>query len=550
MEPIALPSIKSLYDDRTIFITGASGFLGKVLIEKMLYSLPGIRRIYILIRASRGKSGAERWRAFENLVLFNRVRRDCPDRLEKIVAVEGDITLPDLGMAEADVTRILDETSMVFHCAATVRFDEPLKRAVELNMKGVSRVISICYRMPKLECFLHCSSCYANADKPGILVEEKIYQPPPCDPHKLLETEDVLDDSEFDRIEQEAVMAFGNTYCFTKCLAEHLVMEEAASLPALIFRPSIIGAVLRDGIPGWADKLQGLGAMITAFGTGAMSRIPVDLEARVDAVPVDVVSAAMTVCGAYRLASKERWSIPIVHCGTSSLNPIIYKECRSAALECAYKYPLARILSTPMFSNHGSDSLERWMHQMRARFLGPLLDALLTLAGQKPFFTRLYGRLGGAYSIFKKFISDYTFESENIVQILGMMTAEDKEIFQIDVRKIDIIEFGCTTWMGVKVFFMKDDIDNMSIRRARKNLKLIQLKDFVLTVIVCSLCTLLLTGSTTSWHVLIPLVIIAHFYFNVQPFKAQGILSIRDYQSRIENAMGATLKSMKDEKRI
>lgn len=56
---IASP-IAAWYTNRSIFITGASGFMGKVLLEKLLYSCSGVKTIYILIRAKRGKSPQKR----------------------------------------------------------------------------------------------------------------------------------------------------------------------------------------------------------------------------------------------------------------------------------------------------------------------------------------------------------------------------------------------------------------------------------------------------------------------------------------------------------
>ena len=40
-----------------------------------------------------------------------------------------------------------------------------------------------------------------------------------------------------------------NTYTFTKSLAEHIIQRDAADLPVAIFRPSIIGASLREPFP-------------------------------------------------------------------------------------------------------------------------------------------------------------------------------------------------------------------------------------------------------------------------------------------------------------
>jgi alcohol-forming fatty acyl-CoA reductase len=41
--------------------------------------------------------------------------------------IEGDLLLPNLGISNEDRKLIIDHVSIVFHSAATVRFDEPLK---------------------------------------------------------------------------------------------------------------------------------------------------------------------------------------------------------------------------------------------------------------------------------------------------------------------------------------------------------------------------------------------------------------------------------------
>lgn len=52
--------VSDWYRGKTIFITGASGFMGKVLIEKLLYACPGLNKIYALMRPKRGKSVGQR----------------------------------------------------------------------------------------------------------------------------------------------------------------------------------------------------------------------------------------------------------------------------------------------------------------------------------------------------------------------------------------------------------------------------------------------------------------------------------------------------------
>jgi fatty acyl-CoA reductase len=45
---------------KTLFITGGSGFLGKVLVEKLLRKCPGIERIYLLLRPKKGSHPKQR----------------------------------------------------------------------------------------------------------------------------------------------------------------------------------------------------------------------------------------------------------------------------------------------------------------------------------------------------------------------------------------------------------------------------------------------------------------------------------------------------------
>ena len=59
--------IRKFYKDKTIFITGASGFMGKVLLEKLLYSCSDLKEIIILMRPKRGKSGEERVKDFAQI---------------------------------------------------------------------------------------------------------------------------------------------------------------------------------------------------------------------------------------------------------------------------------------------------------------------------------------------------------------------------------------------------------------------------------------------------------------------------------------------------
>lgn len=48
------PSVAQYYEGKCMFVTGATGFIGKVLIEKLLRCCPNIRSIYLLMRPKKG----------------------------------------------------------------------------------------------------------------------------------------------------------------------------------------------------------------------------------------------------------------------------------------------------------------------------------------------------------------------------------------------------------------------------------------------------------------------------------------------------------------
>ena len=48
-----------------------------------------------------------------------------------------------------------------------------------------------------------------------------------------------------------------NTYTYAKSLAENQLIDDADELPLIIVRPSIIGAMWQDPLPGWTDNVNG-----------------------------------------------------------------------------------------------------------------------------------------------------------------------------------------------------------------------------------------------------------------------------------------------------
>jgi len=53
-------SIPEYYAGKSVLITGATGFMGKVLVEKLLRSCPEVKALYLLVRPKDGQSMQQR----------------------------------------------------------------------------------------------------------------------------------------------------------------------------------------------------------------------------------------------------------------------------------------------------------------------------------------------------------------------------------------------------------------------------------------------------------------------------------------------------------
>lgn len=159
-----LPTIPEFFDSKDIFITGASGFMGKVLIEKLLRSCPKINQIFILIREKKGKNINERLEMIKSVPLFITLKESNPEALEKIVPLNGDVSLVKFGLSEADFER-MKNVSVIFHVAASVRFDDNLKFATLLNTRGTREVMRFAESLKNIKVVLHTSTTYSNPDR-------------------------------------------------------------------------------------------------------------------------------------------------------------------------------------------------------------------------------------------------------------------------------------------------------------------------------------------------------------------------------------------------
>jgi thioester reductase-like protein len=174
-----MSEIARFLNDKILFLTGATGFLAKGLLAKILLDAPGVRRIYVLVRGEnqaavdrRLEREVFRANAFAKLRKLHHGRFDDLMR-EKVVGVAGDLTRDRLGLSAEDDARITREVDIVINSAASVVFDEQIDLALELNTLGPQRLLEVARSCPDA-IFLHVSTAYVNGQRTGSVAEEPL----------------------------------------------------------------------------------------------------------------------------------------------------------------------------------------------------------------------------------------------------------------------------------------------------------------------------------------------------------------------------------------
>jgi fatty acyl-CoA reductase len=83
--------------------------------------------------------------------LFDVLKQKSPESLKKLVPVSGDCMELELGLSQSDRQMLEEKVSIVFHSAASVRFDDTLKYATIINTRGTREVMQIARNMKHLE---------------------------------------------------------------------------------------------------------------------------------------------------------------------------------------------------------------------------------------------------------------------------------------------------------------------------------------------------------------------------------------------------------------
>jgi alcohol-forming fatty acyl-CoA reductase len=354
--------------------------MGKVLVEKLLRSCENVNKIYILIRNKKGKNLEERRIAFIEHLVFNKLRENEPQVLDKVHPISGDVSIDGLEMNENDQKLLIEDVNIVFHCAANVRFDLSLRDAVNFNVLGTQRVLTLAEKMKNLQVFLHVSTTFCHCNESTL---EERYYPANDNPFGIIEMVKNLKDETLELITPKLLNGLPNTYAYTKGLTEDLVHSYMNKLPIAIARPSIVISSWKEPFEGWIEGFQGPAAISLAAAKGIIRSMNCFPDFKSQTVPVDIIINAIIVIAHKRskMGLNDEY-----YCNLSDYTnpPATWGQILELGRDMIKEYPMSQCLWYP----GGSFKKNYYVHLIYS-FLFHLLpayfiDFMMIIFGRKP----------------------------------------------------------------------------------------------------------------------------------------------------------------------
>ena len=367
--------LAELLGGKKIVMTGVTGFIGEVLLWKILTQLPDTK-VALLVRP-KGKRPAEtRVRALLQKSIFASAREaaatpERPDGVANLLADRIEVIAGDL----PDVPALPRDLDIVLHCAGDVSFDPPIDKAFSTNVLGtralIERTIEACTgpdgTLERVPHYVHVSTAYTAGRRRGAIPEaahdhdvdylaetaqamemSETIEKQSRTPGQLAELRRAAErdhrkagylttsrDTERRRLEWVAErlveagterarsLGWTDVYTFAKAMAERAVEDLGSTIKVSIVRPAIVESALSQPYPGWIEGFKMAEPLIMAYGKGQMPEFPASPDSVIDIIPVDlVVNATLAVCATDPEVGRPEY----FHLNSGARNPLTYSR--------------------------------------------------------------------------------------------------------------------------------------------------------------------------------------------------------------------------------
>ncbi|KAI1293554.1 Fatty acyl-CoA reductase 1 [Halotydeus destructor] len=412
------PSVRDYFKGKTLFMTGATGFVGRFLIYKLLKDCD-IKRFYILLREKKGQTIDERYETSatklhvygtENIVRL----------VKKIVNLDVFMHVSSIGAWCTE--DVLEERVMT--CPINPRqFVEKMESMSE--SEAIAATKDYIGKPPK---FMN-TYCFTKTLAEGVVFKEKdgltigLVRPPflySC--------------------AREPEMGWFDT------------PQTGAGLSVLFSLGLARIASLRLDDP--------------------VECIPVDL----------CVNSMISTCWYMATVARENGEkFKVFNMGMSQDAAYTGRKLQSMGIELGYRYPSTKQIRPPIepYNFVPSQPYIKLKAFFTHTLFSIMIDTLLVLTGQKPILVKLTSKILGAVSQIFEVICSYKeelkIEMGNIDLLYGkqgVLGDEDKEIFLYDLKSIDWPAVGVANHMRFRRTILKEPDSNLPW--ARKRLKMLE----------------------------------------------------------------------------
>ena len=496
-----------------LMLIGVTGFIGKVWLVDLLEKIPEIGKITLLIRRNRTTSGLRRFeKIVEESPAFDGLHEIHGANLaaflkEKVEVVEGDLSLPGLGLDPDTQTRLARTLDVIVSSAGLTDFNPDLRDAISSNVDSTMHLVDYQRRCDHAA-LMHLSTCYVVGMRDGRVTEELHSNYNPADHLDFDSEKEIASLREMvRRIEERSESAdvtralrrqalgrsgdaskvvadeldgvlrrnrarwvrnrlvragmkrahhlgWPNTYTFTKSLGESILEREGRDLPISIVRPSIVESSERTPFTGWNEGINTSGPLSYLLGTN-FRQLPSNERKCLDVIPVDMVTRGMTLIAA---ALVRRKHARLYQLATSAINPVNMGrsiELTGLAHRKHYRaqqgiehWLKVKLETIPV----SKQRYERLSIPMQKAVVSKINKAATTLHIAKPPLAKTERDLVRAeklIELYEPFIlhNQHVFESENARLLSAALSDEEKALFDFAPEKIDWWDY----WINIHI---------------------------------------------------------------------------------------------------
>ncbi|RZC31886.1 NAD binding 4 and/or Sterile domain containing protein, partial [Asbolus verrucosus] len=441
--------ICQFYNNQKVFITGATGFMGTVLAEKLLRST-NVAKIYLLIRSKKGKDANTRMDIMLDNVLFTKLRKENPNFKNRIIAVAGDCTLSDLGLSVGDREQLIVDVNIVFHAAASVYFHENIKQAYINNVQGTANLLTFCKQMRHLKSFVHLSTAFSNS--PLDKVDEVFYD------YSI----------NYQQIE-EMILKETSPKEVDRLTERYNIDFHVKTMTPQIRFP--VTSTYKEPIEYWTNSLGGPASVIASASLGLIRVFPCEnSQIFAELVPVDMAVAAL-IATAWDINNRyeiSRNEIPIYNYISSNDNSVTWYEFAELNKLQFLNYPLKNAMWVPKFRIMSNSMEYKLLFLIFHYFPAVVADFFRMINFKKPYLVPIYRKINNSNNAFWFFTSkNWKFSNDNIKEMWNELSEVDKELFPFDISAVNWLKYLRNYHKGLRLYVHKDPLDSLHKAKIR-----------------------------------------------------------------------------------